>query len=119
MGWLYNTECKQQECFSCDIGANFCSCTEWDNTRVYKIPSQYYKECERHSGRAHVAGPSLKVVGTMSVGYDHINVEELKKRGIKLGITPDVLTDAVAELTVALLLATSRRLFEANRQIIE
>uniref|UniRef100_A0A7M4F092 Glyoxylate reductase/hydroxypyruvate reductase n=1 Tax=Crocodylus porosus TaxID=8502 RepID=A0A7M4F092_CROPO len=59
------------------------------------------------------AGPSLKVVSTMSVGYDHISLQELKKRGIRLGYTPDVLTEAVAELTVALLLATSRRLLEA------
>ncbi|XP_043915637.1 glyoxylate reductase/hydroxypyruvate reductase-like [Protopterus annectens] len=59
------------------------------------------------------AGPSLKVVSTMSVGYDHLSLEELKKRGIRVGYTPDVLTDAVAELTVALLLTTSRRLVEA------
>nr|XP_014346195.1 PREDICTED: glyoxylate reductase/hydroxypyruvate reductase-like [Latimeria chalumnae] len=49
----------------------------------------------------------------MSVGYDHVSLEELKKRGIRLGYTPDVLTDAVAELTIALLLTTSRRLIEA------
>ena len=55
----------------------------------------------------------------MSVGYDHIDLNEVKARGIRLGYTPDVLTDAVAELTVALLLATSRRLFEAHQQIIE
>ncbi|KGL81467.1 Glyoxylate reductase/hydroxypyruvate reductase, partial [Tinamus guttatus] len=59
------------------------------------------------------AGPTLRVVSTMSVGYDHISLEELKKRGIRLGYTPDVLTEAAAELTVALLLATSRRLLEA------
>ncbi|XP_028910440.1 glyoxylate reductase/hydroxypyruvate reductase isoform X2 [Ornithorhynchus anatinus] len=59
------------------------------------------------------AGPSLKVVSTMSVGYDHLSLDELKKRGIRVGYTPDVLTEAVAELTVALLLATSRRLIEA------
>lgn len=61
------------------------------------------------------AGPNLKVVATMSVGYDHLQLPELAKRGIKVGYTPDTLTDATAELTVALLLATSRRLFEANR----
>lgn len=66
-----------------------------------------------------IAGSSLKVIGTMSVGYDHIDVQEVKKRGIKLGYTPDVLTDAVAELTVALLLATSRRLFEAHQELVE
>lgn len=37
-------------------------------------------------------------------------------RGIRVGYTPDVLTDAVAELTVALLLATSRRLIEATHE---
>nr|XP_015809647.2 glyoxylate reductase/hydroxypyruvate reductase b [Nothobranchius furzeri] len=62
------------------------------------------------------AGPNLKVLSTMSVGYDHLNLEELKKRGIRVGYTPDVLTDAVAELTVALLLTTSRRLIEAAHE---
>ncbi|CAB0011768.1 unnamed protein product [Nesidiocoris tenuis] len=63
------------------------------------------------------AGPSLKVVSTMSVGVDHVDREALKAKGIRLGYTPDVLTEATAELTLALLLATSRRLFEANRAI--
>ncbi|XP_013887423.1 glyoxylate reductase/hydroxypyruvate reductase [Austrofundulus limnaeus] len=62
------------------------------------------------------AGPNLKVVSTMSVGYDHLFLQELKKRGVRVGYTPDVLTDAVAELTVALLLATSRRLIEATHE---
>uniref|UniRef100_A0A2A4JFD3 Glyoxylate reductase/hydroxypyruvate reductase n=1 Tax=Heliothis virescens TaxID=7102 RepID=A0A2A4JFD3_HELVI len=62
------------------------------------------------------AGPGLKVVGTISVGHDHIDVPECKKRGIKIGYTPDVLTDATAELTVALLLSTSRRLPEAQHE---
>ncbi|KAH8288639.1 hypothetical protein KR054_007006 [Drosophila jambulina] len=63
------------------------------------------------------AGSQLKCVSTISVGYEHIDVEECKKRGIRVGYTPDVLTDATAELTVALLLATNRRLFEANKQV--
>ncbi|XP_017264900.1 glyoxylate reductase/hydroxypyruvate reductase b [Kryptolebias marmoratus] len=62
------------------------------------------------------AGPNLKVISTMSVGYDHLFLQELKKRGIRVGYTPDVLTDAVAELTVALLLTTSRRLVEATHE---
>ncbi|KAF2897063.1 hypothetical protein ILUMI_09115 [Ignelater luminosus] len=62
------------------------------------------------------AGPNLKIIATMSVGYDHLDVNEIKKRNIKIGYTPDVLTDATAELTVALLLATSRRLLEANEE---
>ena len=48
----------------------------------------------------------------MSVGYDHIDLAACKKRNLPVGYTPEVLTDATAELTVGLLLATSRRLVE-------
>lgn len=58
----------------------------------------------------------LKVIATMSVGFDHLDITEIKKRQIKVGYTPNILTDATAELTVALLLATSRRLLEANQE---
>uniref|UniRef100_H3A6U3 Glyoxylate reductase/hydroxypyruvate reductase n=1 Tax=Latimeria chalumnae TaxID=7897 RepID=H3A6U3_LATCH len=63
------------------------------------------------------AGPNLKVISTLSVGFDHLALEEIKKRGIRVGYTPDVLTDATAELTVALLLATSRRIPEAVGEV--
>ncbi|XP_072137955.1 glyoxylate reductase/hydroxypyruvate reductase-like isoform X2 [Mobula birostris] len=63
------------------------------------------------------AGPNLKVISTMSVGFDHLSLEEVKKRGIRVGYTPDVLTNATAELTIALLLATSRRLMEAVAEV--
>ncbi|EDO47853.1 predicted protein [Nematostella vectensis] len=63
------------------------------------------------------AGPQLRVVSTMSVGYDHVTTKELKNRNIPLGYTPNVLTDATATLTVALLLATSRRLIEAVGEV--
>ncbi|MEQ2177387.1 hypothetical protein GOODEAATRI_002995, partial [Goodea atripinnis] len=61
--------------------------------------------------------PNLKVISTMSVGFDHLALEEIKKRGIRVGYTPDVLTDATAELTVALLLATARRLPEGVEEV--
>ncbi|KAK3083053.1 hypothetical protein FSP39_012689 [Pinctada imbricata] len=67
----------------------------------------------------NAAGPQLKCVATMSVGYDHIDLAECKKRGISVGFTPDVLTNAVAELTMALLLATSRRLKEGMNAVIQ
>lgn len=63
------------------------------------------------------AGPQLECIATISVGYEHIDLETCKKLGIRVGYTPDVLTDATAELTMALLLATSRRLFEANKDV--
>lgn len=53
----------------------------------------------------------------MSVGFDHIDVAECRRRNIRIGYTPDVLTDATAELTVGLLLATSRRLLEAAAEV--
>ncbi|KAG7230285.1 hypothetical protein INR49_024389, partial [Caranx melampygus] len=63
------------------------------------------------------AGPNLKVISTLSVGFDHLAISEIKKRGIRVGYTPDVLTDATAELTVALLLATARRLPEGVEEV--
>jgi glyoxylate/hydroxypyruvate reductase len=51
----------------------------------------------------------------MSVGYDHIDVSAVKARNIKLGYTPDVLTDATADLTVLLALGASRRIKESIR----
>ncbi|KAF7326294.1 hypothetical protein MKEN_00482600 [Mycena kentingensis (nom. inval.)] len=56
----------------------------------------------------HAAGPDLKAVSTMSVGHDHIDLALMKKRGIRVGYTPDVLTEAVADLTVMLALMASR-----------
>ena len=63
------------------------------------------------------AGPGLRVVATMSVGYDHVNVAALRKRGIPLGNTPGVLTETTAELALALLLATARRLPEGTHAV--
>ncbi|XP_066505065.1 glyoxylate reductase/hydroxypyruvate reductase [Hoplias malabaricus] len=63
------------------------------------------------------AGPNLKVISTLSVGFDHLAIDEIKKREIRVGYTPDVLTDATAELTVALLLATARRIPEGIQEV--
>lgn len=63
------------------------------------------------------AGTKLKVVSTMSVGLDHLNLSALKSRGIHIGYTPGVLTDATAELTVGLLLATSRKIIAAEHAL--
>ncbi|KAI0634835.1 hypothetical protein C8Q77DRAFT_1054503 [Trametes polyzona] len=60
------------------------------------------------------AGPGLRVVSTMSVGYEHVDVPELVKRDIKIGYTPDVLTDAVADLSIMLALMAGRNIKETN-----
>ena len=59
------------------------------------------------------AGPSLKVVSTLSVGYDHIDVQACRRRNIAVGNTPGVLTETSADLAVALLLTTARRIPES------
>jgi len=56
--------------------------------------------------------PKLKVVSTLAAGFDNIDLRECAARGIAVGNTPGVLTDATADLTMALLLALARRLPE-------
>lgn len=60
-------------------------------------------------------GPQLRVISSMSVGVDHIDIPAATARGIPVGNTPGVLTDATADQAFALLLAAARRLTEAER----
>ncbi|RLI33626.1 D-glycerate dehydrogenase [Candidatus Bathyarchaeota archaeon] len=59
-------------------------------------------------------GKDLVVISTMSVGFEHIDIKEATERGIYICNTPGVLTEAVADHTLALLLATARRMIEAD-----
>jgi glyoxylate reductase len=59
------------------------------------------------------ACPNLKAIANYAVGYDNVDVEAATARGIPVGNTPDVLTDATADLAFTLLLAAARRLLEA------
>ena len=54
------------------------------------------------------ASPRLKGISTMSAGYNHVSVPAAIHRGIRIGYTPGVLTEATADLTLALVLATAR-----------
>jgi glyoxylate reductase len=60
------------------------------------------------------AGDSLKVVANFGVGYDNIDLEAVRARGVRATNTPDVLTNATAELAVTLMLAAARRVSEAD-----
>jgi len=60
-------------------------------------------------------GSQLKIVANMAMGFDNINLEEAKKRGIIITNTPGVLTDTVAEHTFALILAIAHRIVEADK----
>jgi hypothetical protein len=63
------------------------------------------------------AGTQLKVISQMAVGYDNIDAKAAQARGIRVGNTPGVLTDATADLAFALLLAAARRIVEGVEYI--
>jgi glyoxylate reductase len=63
------------------------------------------------------AGPALRIVANFGVGYDSVDMAEATRRGILVSNTPDVLTEATAELTIALMLALLRRVAEGDRLV--
>lgn len=62
---------------------------------------------------------SVTVVATFSVGYDHINIPAAKARGLIVTNTPDVLTEATADIALLLILAASRRAREGEAMVRE
>jgi glyoxylate reductase len=63
------------------------------------------------------AGSSLEVVANFGVGFDNIDLDAARSRGVRVTNTPDVLTNATAELAVALMLAAARRIAEADAAV--
>ena len=63
------------------------------------------------------AAPDLRIVANIAVGYDNIDVRAAAQRGVAVTNTPDVLTEATAELTWALILTAARRIGEGERLI--
>jgi glyoxylate reductase len=63
------------------------------------------------------AAPSLRIVANIAVGYDNIDVATARTRGIVVTNTPDVLTEATAEFTWALILGVTRRVSEGERLV--
>jgi glyoxylate reductase len=61
--------------------------------------------------------PSLKIIATLSVGYDHIDMAAARSSGIHVIHTPDVLSDACAEIAMLLVLNACRRGYEADRMV--
>lgn len=61
--------------------------------------------------------PKLEILASFGVGYDNVNVAEAARRGIVVTNTPDVLNDEVADLALALLLATVRKLPQSDRYV--
>ncbi len=63
------------------------------------------------------AAPSLRAIANVAVGYDNIDLAAARERGIVVTNTPDVLTNAVAEFTWAMILAVTRRVAEGDRAV--
>ncbi|KAI7725727.1 hypothetical protein M8C21_016606, partial [Ambrosia artemisiifolia] len=59
--------------------------------------------------------PALEIISSFSVGLDKVDLEYCKEKGVRVTNTPDVLTDDVADLAIGLVLATLRRICEADR----
>lgn len=66
-----------------------------------------------------IAGPKLKIISTFSTGFEHIDIDTAKERGIKIGYTGDILTETTADLTFGLILCIGRRIVEADKFVRE
>lgn len=64
------------------------------------------------------AGPQLRAISAKSAGLNHVDLPELRRRGIRLGYTPDVVSDAVADLAVGLMISAARRFHEGNMHLL-
>jgi len=65
------------------------------------------------------AGPQLRLVANFAVGHDNVDLDACRRRGVAVTNTPDVLTNATAELALALALAAARRFTEAEADLRE
>ncbi len=63
------------------------------------------------------AGPQLKVISQMAVGFDNIDAAAAARKGIPVGNTPGILTETTADFTWALLMAAARRVVEADKEV--
>ncbi|WP_343622426.1 D-glycerate dehydrogenase [Roseateles puraquae] len=83
--------------------------------RLHGKAGAYITGTERITAELLDACPALRVVCTMSVGYNHIDLAACTARGVLVTNTPDVLTESTADFGFALLMATARRMSEGER----
>ncbi len=72
---------------------------------------------DRVDRRVLDAAPDLRIIANVAVGYDNVDVASARERGIEVTNTPNVLTEATAEFTWALILAIARRVCEGERVV--
>ena len=83
-------------------------------TRLSNVEGLLSLLTERVDAELLDAAPKLRVVSNYAVGFDNVDLAACAARGIVVGTTGDVLTDATADLAMALLLAAARHLVEAR-----
>ncbi|WP_342513378.1 D-glycerate dehydrogenase [Sporosarcina sp. FSL K6-1522] len=100
----------------------------WESTDV-KVPREVLLEevaeadalwcvtADSIDSEVFAAAPKLKIVANMAVGYNNIDLEAAKERGVIVTNTPGVLTETTADLAFGLLLATARRMMEAENDV--
>lgn len=113
-----------------DLVKEFCQVDLWTE----ELPSSYDTILERVRGvdgllclltdriddrTMDAAGPQLRVISNHAVGVDNIDIPAATLRHLPVGNTPGILTDATADFTIALLLATARRVVEGDRFVRE
>jgi glyoxylate reductase len=85
---------------------------QWLLDHLPETEGLYCLLTDRIDGEVLQAGKRLRVISTMAVGYDHIDVGACTARGIPVGHTPGILTETTADLAFALLLSAARRIVE-------
>lgn len=92
-----------------DLWETCASCDAALVTLTEKFPRQFFETLSLSS--------PLKIISNYAVGFDNIDVEAARKRNIWVSNTPDVLTEATAELALALILSVSRRIQEGDQLV--
>jgi glyoxylate reductase len=72
---------------------------------------------DKIDARMIASAPRLRIISNLAVGVDNIDIEAATRAGIAVGHTPGVLTEATADLAFGLLMATARRIAEADRHV--
>jgi glyoxylate reductase len=67
--------------------------------------------------RVLASNPNLRMVANYAVGYNNVDVDAARELGVRVTNTPGVLTEATADLTMALILAVTRRIVEGDREV--
>jgi lactate dehydrogenase-like 2-hydroxyacid dehydrogenase len=82
--------------------------------RVRDKDALYVVTSDKVDAELLAAAPAVRIVATGSVGYNHIDLMACRARGVVVTNTPDVLTEATADMAWALLMATARRVCESE-----